>query len=379
VTGGDPSAVAGRPSRDAARAHLEALAGAARPAGGAAEARARDHCARTLRALGYAVAERPFEYSALPGRFGTPLGGVVSIIALTVAGHVGYNGAPGTSLAVLVGAAAALLAGGAWMARRGVLTAPLLRARGVNLEARRGAGEPRLWLVAHLDSKSQPVSIAVRALGVSLSIVAWCAALVLAALQLAGRAGGAAWPSVSLLGMVAGLPVALSVVGSRSPGALDNASGVATVLLTAATLPPSAPVGVLLTSAEELGLAGARAWVAARGARGGVALNCDGVDDDGRVMCMYTRRPPRRLLDAVARAARALGAPDPRPRRLLPGILTDGVALADGGWEAITVSRGNVRTLLRIHGRRDSLAALDGRGVAETGALLAEAATALLL
>ena len=65
----------------------------------------------------------------------------------------------------------------------------------------------------------------------------------------------------------------LSVVGSRSAGALDNASGVATVLETAASLSGALPIGVLITDAEELSLGGARAW--ARSRTPGVALNCD--------------------------------------------------------------------------------------------------------
>ena len=37
-------------------------------------------------------------------------------------------------------------------------------------------------------------------------------------------------------------------------------------------------VGVLVTDAEELGLAGAHAWAAAGAGRGAIVLNCDGVD-----------------------------------------------------------------------------------------------------
>ena len=66
--------------------------------------------------------------------------------------------------------------------------------------------------------------------------------------------------------------------------------------------------------------------------------------------------------------------PEPRPRRLLPGILTDGVALADAGWDVVTVSRGTLRTLARIHGPRDTVDLLTGIGVVETARLLEVAA-----
>ena len=63
-----------------------------------------------------------------------------------------------------------------------------------------------------------------------------------------------------MLEMLTALPVMASVVGARSAGALDNASGVATVLRAVELLARDVAVGVVLTSAEELGLAGARAW-----------------------------------------------------------------------------------------------------------------------
>jgi hypothetical protein len=350
----------------AAGALLSELAAQPRPAGGAAEASARDECTRRLSALGFQVVEEPFEYSAFPGRYATPLAGCLSIGTLAAAGHVGARGSGGAALAIL--AAATLLAGaaGVWLARRGVLAAPLARRRAVNLSATRGS--PRLWLVAHLDSKSQPVPIALRAAGIAASALLWIAAVVVAGAQLAGVDAAGAWPPLAVLGVVAGAPVAASVVGARSPGALDNASGVATVLLAAAAVPRSQPLGVLLTSAEELGLAGARAWAAAR--EPGVAVNCDGVDDRGGITLMFSGRRPAALVRAGERAGRAAGVPV-RAMRLLPGILTDGVALADAGWEVITVSKGTVATLARIHTRHDRAERLSGAGVAETARFVA--------
>ena len=68
------------------------------------------------------------------------------------------------------------------------------------------------------------------------------------------------WYALGAIEILVALPVMASIVGARSVGALDNASGVAAVLRTAELLPRGAAIGVLLTSAEELGLAGARAW-----------------------------------------------------------------------------------------------------------------------
>jgi hypothetical protein len=368
--GREPSPATGTPP--GAREHLRALAGEPRPAGSAAEHRARAYCASVLAAAGYEVREEPFEYSAFPGRWATPTAGLIAALGLAAAGPLGRVGSPGLALSALLACGATVAAGGWWMAARGVLGFPALRSRAVNLVAARGA--PRVWLVAHLDSKSQPVPMALRVAGIVATAGLWIAAVALAVADLRGLEVGAAWPWVSASGMLAALPVIATTVGARSPGALDNASGTAAVLVAAESLADDAvvDVGVLLTSAEELGLAGARAWV--RGRRPAVALNCDGVDDVGTLTCMYSGPAPTALLHVVRRAA---GDEPVAVRRLLPGILVDGVALADAGWPTITVSRGTLGTLARIHTPRDTLDRLQGTGIEAAAALLVRVARTL--
>ncbi len=319
------------------------------------------------------VSDEPFEFSAAPGRFATPLFGAAAIAALLAASALGRANEPWLALGTLVASALGLAIAGAWLARHGVMRLGLLRQRSINLVARRG--EPAVWLVAHLDSKSQPVPMLLRAGGITLSVVIWLGALVLALTQAlsgpdvvdavsSGLAGWWSW--IAGIGMIAGAPIVASFVGARSPGAVDNASGVATVLLAAQTL-REAPIGVLLASGEELGLAGARAWVRTRPP--GIAINCDGVDDDGTLTAMYSGRPPRRLLEVFARATVRTGV-YARRHRLLPGMLVDGVALADAGWQVITLSRGTVQTLRRIHTPADDLGALTGAGVAKAASVM---------
>ena len=371
MTGAAAAAETEELAREAKRL-VEELARVPRPAGGAAEQAARALCAARLAALGFTVEESPFAYSSFPGRYATPLGGACSAIALAAAAYAGSRGVGAAALAVLGGTLALLAPGAAWLARRGVLDLPLARRRGINLVARRG--DPAMWLVAHLDSKSQPVPILARAAGVAVSALCWIVALGVALAQVGGASVAGAWPWLAAVGALAAVPVAASVVGAHSPGAIDNASGVATVLLAAAATPRALELGVLLPSAEELGMAGARAW--ARGRAAGVAVNCDGVDDSGMLTLMYSGRRPDRLLVVGERAGAAAGTPA-RSRRLLPGVLTDGVALADAGWEAVTVSRGTWRTLARIHRPADSADGVTGRGVADGARLVATMAVAL--
>ena len=347
--------------------HLARLAASPRPTGGAAVAAARDYCAIELRRLGFVVREEPFEYSAFAGRFGAPSFGALLPAAATVAAVAAHRGSAGFPwLAIVVVALAIAVAIGL---ARGVLDAPVMRRVGVNVEATRGPSPTRIWLVAHLDSKSQPVPMLVRVAGVVVLTV--------------GLAGVAlsllAWPNAAdtalVVAWIGGAPLMLSVVGKRSAGALDNASGVAAVLDAAAALSPALPVGVLITDAEELSLAGARAWARSRTA--GIALNCDSVDDDGPLTAMFTRRRPSRLLAALGEASAASNE-ELRAIRLLPGILTDSVALADAGWETLTLSRGTARTLLRIHTSRDNLRSMRGAGIAGAARVLARTASRLV-
>ena len=356
-------------------AHLRVLARAPRAAGSAEERAARDYCSRVLRDLGFDIAVEPFEYSALPGRYGTPLGGAIGATSVLAAAWLAAIQRSPVVAAVVLGLGLAAL----WFfARRmlgdAVLDLPWLRAQAENLVARRGSAAPRVWLVAHLDSKSQPVPSRIRIFGIALLAVAIVLTVAALALTLAtGSPRTTLWLLCAALGVVGGGVVVASVVGNDSVGAVDNASGVAAVLSAAARLDAATAVGVLLPSAEELGLAGARAWVGARGAERAYVLNCDGVDDQGELTIMYTRSLPAPVVDAVSAAAGG----DVRVRRMPPGLLLDSVAFADAGWSAVTVSHGSMQTLARVHTASDSLERLAGRSIEPVAQVLARAAEAL--
>lgn len=328
----------------------------------------RENCRARLSAAGFTVAEQAFEYSAFPGRWATPLGGAIACLTVLLAATLGRHGHPGASMTVIAIAVLVLGIGGRIIARR-VTTLPWARASSVNLVATRGM--PRVWLVAHLDSKSQPVAMLARVAGI---VITAGTLLTLAALALTAMGGelvpARAWHLLAIVGASASLPVIASVVGARSPGALDNASGIVTVLLAAEALPRDMPVGVLLTSAEELGMAGAHAFAETR--RPAMAINVDGVDDRGSTICMYHGRAAR-VRVGVARAGRAIGM-RVREQPTIPGLLTDGVALGAAGWSAVTVSRGGLGTLWRIHRAADTADRLSGVGMHEVARLVASAA-----
>jgi Zn-dependent M28 family amino/carboxypeptidase len=167
----------------------------------------------------------------------------------------------------------------------------------------------------------------------------------------------------------------LCFVRNDSQGALDNATGVTATLIASRAGSIPGDLGVLITSGEELGLAGARAW-AAGATPEMLVINCDTVDDVGRWRCMYSGAKPRRIGAAAAAVAGRLGLKLPIGR-LIPGILADSMAFADRGIESVTLSRGTLSTLARIHTRRDTSSALGGRGVAEGAAILSALAKEL--
>jgi len=352
-------------SADADLAFLRALAARPRFTGTQPLARAREVCAVRLRGMGFSVVERPFRYSTLPARFGMPLVGLMSIVLVAgvelAADRLDARAAAGLALLGL----GVLLALVRWLTGGGALSLDAARAHGANLEGTRG-GEPRVWLVAHLDSKSQRYPLAVRAVGASLTMLAWGALLI----ACAAGAGGASSPYrwwIWAASAVGGGLLALASAGNESPGAVDNASGVAAMLAAAGRLGPAVPVGVLITDAEEVGLAGAHAW--AHGRVPGIAVNCDTIDDRGEFVLLISGRRPGAVCDAAGRAARGTGVPI-RVRRLPRGVLTDGVALARAGWACATLSRATVGTLLRIHTPQDSVEMLAGTGIGPAAALL---------
>jgi Peptidase family M28 len=355
--------------------HLEVLARAPRAAGSAEEHAAREHCAGVLHGLGYDVVMEPFEYSALPGRYGTPIGGAIGAVTVLLTAWLATIQRAPRGAAIAFGVGILVLVLFAWrMLGDGVLVLPWMRARADNLVARRGHDAPRVWLVAHLDSKSQPIPSRVRVAGVVLLSLAILLTLVALGLTLGvGSPRTLLWLACAASGAVGGVVILASVVGNDSCGAVDNASGVAAVLSAAEMLDPTSAVGILIPSAEELGLAGARAWVRANRRERALVLNCDGVDDQGELTLMYTRRKP----DAIVNAVRNAAGGDVRVRRMPPGLLLDSVAFADAGWDAITVSHGSMRTLGRVHTRRDSLDNLRGVSIGSVASVLARAAEAL--
>lgn len=344
---------------------IDRIAETPRGVGTEGEARAREFCADYLTREGFAVTEEEFSYSALPGKWAVPLFGLLSL-----AWFVGLN----TALALLEPNDAfratipllALLPIFYLGAKRMVRRPRFMVRRARNLIAVRG-GAPAVWLMAHLDSKSQPVPMLLRIAGILVTSAAMLTTIIVSVIPAAYSVGDVFWVPLTIAGALGSLAMLFSGVGNRSPGALDNASGVAAAMLTATGTPARTPVGVLLTSAEELGLGGAWAWVRDQAGRHATrhkryAINFDGLDDVGVLTCMSD---PDNPVASALRLAASSGGSQLAVRKVLPGIMVDSLALSSSDWDAVTISKGNLSTLARIHTPGDSPDRLTGTGVAE--------------
>jgi uncharacterized membrane protein YphA (DoxX/SURF4 family) len=222
---------------------------------------------------------------------------------------------------------------------------------GVNLIARpiRPSAHRPVWLVAHYDSKGQPISMAIRLVGFA-ALLLGLATVFLATL-----------PAIVLL-IVAVVIVSQNRVNDNSPGAVDNATALVAVFMTLDQLSPTTTVGVIFPDAEEFGLVGARALVADRAAlfADAAVINLDGLDDVGTPVALVHH--PGSTSIAVAAALRA------RRWRWLP-VVVDGIALARVARECVTILKGNWRTMRVVHRPEDtaSRVRLDGAAIVAAG------------
>jgi hypothetical protein len=353
---------------------LDDLSQAPRFAGSPEEAQARARCREELERAGFSCRDLPFEYSQWPGRWGPPLAALIQTLTILAVAHMAVHSGPLWALIIGAALVSALMLASADAKRRWTAVLPWQRARSVNLEARRG--NPVVWLVAHIDSKSQTVPMLIRiASSVALGAITAMALLILLLSLVDAGPPVYAWHVLALAAVLGALPSMFCFVRNESRGALDNASGVAAVLIAAQTAAAPQDLGVLITSGEELGLAGARAW-AAGATLGMLVVNCDTVDDAGSWRCMYSGSKPAGIAQAVETIALKRGL-KVAIGRMIPGILADSMAFADLGIESVTISRGNLSTLARLHTRRDNSHAFGGSGVADGGALLSSLAKEL--
>jgi hypothetical protein len=329
---------------------------------------------RRFEGLGYETTELPFSFSTAPGRYGLAAAGGVMALAALLVGILLPLGYP-TAAIILLLLAMGLALVPLLTLGRALDDLPWERIESRNLLFQKARVRPKWILMAHRDSKSQLTPTLVRTAAVGVAVMAWAALLILAALWIGGE--GTRFPGIAIIAavvlFVAALALGLSWAGNDSPGALDNASGLAALLEVAADSVDSGDVAFLITDGEELGLAGARAVAGKLPAVQGV-INVDGLDDAGTFYVAEGYGWRRKgyapqLAAGLLTAGTVLGLP--MERRQLPRSLpVDHLPIAAAGIPALTVMRGDRRSLLRIHRPDDDAEHIDGSGAAEGATLL---------
>ncbi|MFW5947217.1 MAG: hypothetical protein ACOCUW_01885, partial [Gemmatimonadota bacterium] len=210
-----------------------ALVDLARPrlAGTAGAAATERELRRRFRELGYRVRPLELSFSTLPGRFGLPAAGAALLATAPAAGWLLHLDRAAPALAVLVGGLGLALLP-LLLLDAGLRRLPWGRIHSANLLFTRDA--PRWLAMAHRDTKSQAVPTLVRTVALAGAATAWAGLAAVATLRMGpGVAPGAVAASVPALAAVltaAAAVLLLCRARNRSPGALDNGTGLAALL-----------------------------------------------------------------------------------------------------------------------------------------------------
>ena len=260
---------------DAQRAfnHIAELSSMRRLAGTPGETAAQDYFREVFREIGIEERDEEFSYSDAALKLALPAMCLL-IGAIGVMGSLAFLWR--TSLVIIPGAAmlVALFFGFKWssMFERFGLRGSR---KSLNLVGEIGAAAAsgRVLLSAHYDSKSQLMPVLVRAsffiIGYGLAVLFGIAFIVLGVVFAAGQAslGGKAFFLVSLLSPLMMLGLLFNFTGNRSPGALDDASGIAVILEVARVLAAdpmnNLDVTIAAFGCEEIGLCGSISYLLA--------------------------------------------------------------------------------------------------------------------
>jgi hypothetical protein len=243
-----------------------------------------------------------------------------------------------------------------------------------------GPSPARVVFLAHHDSKSQRLPTGVR---VALVVLVTAGCLVLSLLgaveaALPGAIGGEAMAGGSGLVVLCLSGLMLNTSGNRSPGALDNASGLAVMLELARSWRPreGRPIEAvfLASGAEEVGLDGARAfllrhewWLRERPT---LLINLESVGAGGRVLLAGAA-------GAVAMAERvAAGLEVPTARFRILGAGMDHEPFAAAGLDALSLLGDVVGNSAALHSPRDHGRLIDRAALARAASLASHLAWA---
>ena len=245
---------------------------------------------------------------------------------------------------------------------------------------------PAFLFVAHYDSKSQVLPIAVRAISYGIAIIG----LVVLTTAMVIKVGWGIWLPDYIVWSIAGITtfclllLQINLTQNHSPGAFDNASGVGVMLEVARVVMACGEkrcVKFLAAGAEEYGMCGALRYVQAHADKydreNTYVINLDGLGV-GNGVSVVTRYgiPPvqttHTLTDLFRASGESLGTQV--SERYLPiGVGLDSIPIASRGFETVTLTAGNVGSAaLRIHSKRDRSDLLNVESLQQVGELIVD-------
>jgi hypothetical protein len=362
--------------------HIAELSAMRRLAGTPGEALAQEYIRGAGRDADIEMHDEDFAYTELPLKLALPAMCLI-IGSISVMGSLAYLW--GTSLVLIPGAAllVAVYFGFKWSS-----TFEKFASKGskhsVNLVGRIPGIEPRgtVMLSAHYDSKSQIMPVILRA---SFFMIGFATAILLGLTLVAVgilKAGGHGFLGshigffISLVPPALMLGLILNVTGNRSPGALDDASGVA-VILEAGRVLAGSPLHnfdtvVAAFGCEEVGLCGSISYLLAHEdelrRRPFFMLNFDMPFTSSGNLMLNTGfefppvRTSMRLNETARRVGKAMGV-KVSGGYLPVGAGADHMPWVKHGFEAT----GLVSAATNIHSSRDSLDKVNREGLRRAG------------
>ena len=375
---------------DAERAfyHITQLA-IPRLAGSAGEAEAQDYIVEQFTELGLDVSWEPFTFTKFPAEVLPRILSALFVLIVLSVPWFGERFPIPVCLACLLSLSIAMFFT-QWQKRLEGLYDVGRRHRTENIIATNGAKQdnntPAFLFVAHYDSKSQALPIAVRMVAYGIAIVGLIALTIVMLVKVIALI----WLSNYIVWSITGITsfclllLQINVTENRSPGGFDNASGVGVMLEVARVVMASdekKSVTFLATGAEEYGMCGALRYIQAHAdeydRENTYVINLDGLGV-GNGVNLITRygippiRTTRTLANLFRTSSEALGIRV--SERYLPiGVGLDSIPIASRGFETVTLTaRGVGSVALKIHSKQDRIELLNAESLQQVGELVVD-------
>ena len=353
------------------------------------EADAQDYIVQQFRALELDVSWEPFSFTKFPAEV---LPRILSAFFVLIVLSVPWFGERFPALLCLACLLSLFIAMffTQWQKRLEGLYDIGRKYRTENIIATNGAKQvdnaPAFLFVAHYDSKSQVLPIAVRMVAYGIAIVGLIALTIVMLVKIIVLI----WLPNYIVWSIAGITsfclllLQINLTENRSPGGFDNASGVGVMLEVARVVvarDEKKSVTFLATGAEEYGMCGALCYIQAHAdeydRENTYVINLDGFGV-GNGVNLVTRYgiPPicttRTLGNLFRMSSEALGIRV--SERYLPiGVGLDSIPIASRGFETVTLTaRGVGSVALKIHSKQDRSELLNAESLQQVGELIVD-------